>query len=1589
MTTILRLATFFAFLFIGTSTFSQTRIYVDQDAPGPTIDGSSWTYAYTSLAEALYQAAEGDTVWVAGGIYKPDRLRDGTYSPTDFLSTFALPDHIVMLGGFSGTETADSQRDWRANPVILSGDIGSIGQRGDNACHVIFNPDTAEVDGFIIEDGNGEVHTSDLDQGAGIYNDGKLIINNSIIRNNRCRYGGGLFSNDDSYLEMHRCLVYDNEAFYDGWSGSGEAGGLELQNIGYALIEQSTIWGNQAVWGDYGISTFGSTPSIVNSSIIWENNVTNSTLTYTCAPGATGPTNLDTVPLLTEPDSGDFTLMRGSPCINTGDPGNPLDPDGTTADMGFEVYEHDTIDLGIMAFNHWDGGFMTGSQDVTVTLKSFGTETITSADIGWKVDGAAQTPFSWSGSLSLYEDKDSIVIGTYDFTHNYHTLEAWIMDPNGKTDEYTSNDTLIATEFACDSVLNGTYHVGAGKTYNSFQHAADALCNCGISDSTIFLVDPGTYNEQVLLKDIPGTGPENRVIFSSLNEDNTSVILTYTPVDQSKPYTLKLDSTDYTTFQWMTIASRDSLWGHTIELNNGADRNEFIKNVITGDSLTSHLVYIVPESGTDSCANYLLIRHSLFRLGKWSVYIEGQPGLYLKGLELRSNEIEDFYNGAVHLKYMTAPQILANRIECTLESSEMNDMIHLYYVNDITRIKGNKLYKHHRGNYTTNGIRFNSSSGGSINNEIQVINNFISINSGNTCFYSSSSGKMKIFNNTFLSYGTSGSPFSVDQNTFQVYNNSFVNLAGGIAANYAYTPVPDCDYNNYYGTGDYLIQNGANKPTTIQEWIDSVGVDQHSISSISGFFGMTDLHTLSADLDSAGTPLTDVNGDIDGQSRNATHPDIGADEFDYPGAMRGDYIIGSSGTADFESVSDALNHVYMLHIDSITNLLLEPEEHEEQLVIFPVPGATSAHPLTLTSSSGDSSDTWISYHNQTLQKDYVYHLSGAKHLHFKNLGFSSERTEKYQGIILLTDSCVDIAFTGNYFLTAKSSFSLYGDLISSEDYRNTELAIEGNYFHNGWNGINIISETYLKYHNKVNISRNEFRNQSNAGIYVDLAKEISINSNRFYSTPEFAGSGGINQGIHIQNTGKGEVYEPTVMNNIFDMHAQTASFPIQLLSSDSLLVLHNTVYSDVTPIHILSCNGTIANNIFHATTGNTGFDVGDTAGLALMHNVYYIDDLYDWEVAFDKMDPTSFEADPVYEDLQSFIPTSPFLKNTGKYFSEAPYDINGVNRFPDPDIGAIEFENALYQVPFADTSVCYGESMIVDAGEGFDSYSWSNDSTGQTFNLVSTNYGGGEREFRVTVDIQGNQYKDTVNVMIAVPEVDLGPDISNCANDTAILDGGPGYAWYDWNDSRYDGLQYCPAPMSANTNYDYILEITDQYGCKARDTVNVSGKAIPGGVNIIPENDTTLRASITGDVFELQWYMNGEPIAGATADVYYMQGGGIYMLEGITQEGCSGFSEEYVNTTSIQPMFSNQRDNAFNIYPNPAYDKFYLSINQIIKNPIISLTDIQGRWILILRKGDLQPGEVHEMDISGLPAGIYNLRIQSDDNCYYQRLIIQ
>jgi hypothetical protein len=116
-------------------------IYVDADRWSGYDTGMSWENAYLDLRDALKTARDCDCnqIWVAKGTYRPT-------AKTGYDDYFILVDGVPMYGGFAGSETSISQRNWLENETILDGD-------GDSY-YVVYASNLSQytvLDGLIIK----------------------------------------------------------------------------------------------------------------------------------------------------------------------------------------------------------------------------------------------------------------------------------------------------------------------------------------------------------------------------------------------------------------------------------------------------------------------------------------------------------------------------------------------------------------------------------------------------------------------------------------------------------------------------------------------------------------------------------------------------------------------------------------------------------------------------------------------------------------------------------------------------------------------------------------------------------------------------------------------------------------------------------------------------------------------------------------------------------------------------------------------------------------------------------------------------------------------------------------------------------------------------------------------------------------------------------------------------------------------------------------------------------------------------------------------------------------------------------------------
>lgn len=226
----------------------------------------------------------------------------------------------------------------------------------------------------------------------------------------------------------------------------------------------------------------------------------------------------------------------------------------------------------------------------------------------------------------------------------------------------------------------------------------------------------------------------------------------------------------------------------------------------------------------------------------------------------------------------------------------------------ITQNKINDVTNTNTGGYGANGIYSNVAAG---NGNILISNNFVSNvtgngyaglggvgDNGNGIVVGNAGTNIRVYNNTVVqntNQAVAGRPSAINilstvtvAGSIDLRNNILVNNQTTSGEKYtlysgaAKTVYSNIDNNNYYTTGSNLAYLGSAAVSNFAALQTAFGGNMNSLNIAPVFVSPTDLHLTSANttLDNKGVPLAEVTIDIDGVTRNATTPDMGAAEFD-------------------------------------------------------------------------------------------------------------------------------------------------------------------------------------------------------------------------------------------------------------------------------------------------------------------------------------------------------------------------------------------------------------------------------------------------------------------------------------------------------------------------------------------------------------------------------------------------------------------------------------------------------------------------------------------------------------------------------------
>lgn len=201
-----------------------------------------------------------------------------------------------------------------------------------------------------IQGENIEILSNSATKGGGVYCNMSIgMLKNVIIGENVADNGGGIQSEYMTEMTFEHVLISDNHANACGGGAFVTESSVEFIN---ATISNNTALSGGGVFYDL----YPYNENEIMNSIIWSNQPDEIFSAYE-APFITysnialeieGVGNINEDPLFIDPEHKNYYLQWSnfpsengdkSPCIDAGDPGSTVDPDGTITDMGAFYYD--------------------------------------------------------------------------------------------------------------------------------------------------------------------------------------------------------------------------------------------------------------------------------------------------------------------------------------------------------------------------------------------------------------------------------------------------------------------------------------------------------------------------------------------------------------------------------------------------------------------------------------------------------------------------------------------------------------------------------------------------------------------------------------------------------------------------------------------------------------------------------------------------------------------------------------------------------------------------------------------------------------------------------------------------------------------------------------------------------------------------------------------------------------------------------------------------------------------------------------------------------------------------------------------------
>ncbi|MEI6577209.1 MAG: YCF48-related protein [Bacteroidota bacterium] len=254
----------------------------------------------------------------------------------------------------------------------------------------------------------------------------------------------------------------------------------------------------------------------------------------------------------------------------------------------------------------------------------------------------------------------------------------------------------------------------------------------------------------------------------------------------------------------------------------------------------------------------------------------------------------------------------------------------------------------------------------------------------------------------------------------------------------------------------------------------------------------------------------------------------------------------------------------------------------------------------------------------------------------------------------------------------------------------------------------------------------------------------------------------------------------------------------------------------------------------------------------------------------------------------------------------------------------------------------------------------------------------------------GNILRYTTNCIPLQPAAIIGSS-SVCAYDTLTYHviPVPGTTYYNWHVPPNSNIISGQGDTLIKVVFSIIagtVTVADSSVCGSSAPIQmaITINLNPPIPTIVQNFNTLISSAQTGN----QWYLNGNPIAGAISQNYIFTQNGAYRVKVTTTAGCHAISAIY-NVVSAGITDIPTRLSQAVVVPNPVNQTASLNFQlDEMSNVTVTIFEITGKNVLNLEPTRLPAGQhMIAMDCNTLAKGIYLMRLTVNDKPYFIKFL--